>query len=453
MRRFLPFVLAAMVAFSARAAGNVPEERKLPKSGGSYTLVLPARYKDLKLCDVLVALHGAGDTAANYARVWQQWMGERETILAVPEAGTAAGPGFTWSTGDLARVIETVEDVTANFRVDKRRIYLNGHSAGCAVGFHFLSKNPEIFAGFGGTAHGIQQGLVNEKELVAAAAKTVIYYAVGKKDPNHAIFQDTVDRLTKMKFIFKAEDPDIGHTVTAEEAKAMFAFFDSVTDKAGQEKLTRAKKYIEEKKWKEAEKLLDETGTGVGLAARQAREILEALRKDWEEKLTAAKVFPGPEAVRALNELAREYPGASIEASARAAANAMAADPAVAALVAEDEKKAREKEAEGALAKAVALEAEKRLVPALREYERVVKTYAGTTSADKAKAAAERLAALPEVKSEVQEVEAKKLYSMAENYLVNNARDRARGMFEEISKKYPDCQSGKKAAKRLAEMP
>lgn len=443
---------ALILAAALGVLAGETQKRDLPQSKGSYVLTLPKGHDPKKVYDLVVALHGAGDTAENFSHFWQGQVAGRETILAVPEASSKMGPGFTWSSEDLDRVVETVEDAVKNFGADRKRILLSGHSAGCAIGFYIVSKKPDFFACFGGVAHGVQQGLVNEKELEKAADTTAIYYAVGTKDQNHAIYQKTVDLLTKMKFNLRHEDPDIPHTITPEEAKHMLEHFDATADKLGQARLAEAKKQVAAKSWGAAETALSQVAAGKGPSAAEARTLLEGLRGEWTPKLAAAKALPGPDALEALRKLQGELPGTSVAGEAKAVAEAIASDPKTAQLAAQRKQEALEAKAREAFEKAEALEKAAKLPQALAAFEGGLKEYALTGSKARFDAAVARLKADPKVGAAIQQDEALKLLNRAENLIRNEALGEAKELLLEIAQKFPDCDAGKRAKEQAAKM-
>lgn len=235
-------VLIALCLARAEAAGG-PQKRDLPRSKGHYFLVLPPKHDAKKSYDLIVALHGMGDTAENFARAIASMSRDRETIVAAPEgsAEIQVAPnrkGYSWTSGDLARIEETVADATKNFGADPQRVLLLGFSAGCAIGFLAIAQKPDLFTTYAGLSMAIQPDLkITDEQLKAAAKRTSVYYMVGRKDPNHRVYQATADRLAKCGFKLKNEDPDIGHQCTPEVVKNALAFFDeTVAAKAGEKK-------------------------------------------------------------------------------------------------------------------------------------------------------------------------------------------------------------------------
>jgi poly(3-hydroxybutyrate) depolymerase len=226
----------AFLALAANASA-VMTERKVTATGKvPYILVLPDNYDSKKSHDLIVPLHGAGDSAANLAQVWSPVVTKRgNTIVAVPQGSIGQGAAFTWNSTDAPRILEVVEHVLKNYSVDPKCVLLTGFSAGCGMGFIVIAQKPELFALFGGIAGAIPPQFPIQN-LKNAAGKVPIYYAVGTQDGNNAgVFTPTVNALRKMGFEVKGEQPNCGHTLRAEEVKSMLAFFDSLK-KQGHEK-------------------------------------------------------------------------------------------------------------------------------------------------------------------------------------------------------------------------
>lgn len=433
---------------STFAAHDAPQKKELADGKGSYILVLPKGHDPKKTYELIVSLHGAGDTAENYARCWTSWLGNREAILAVPEGSAKMGPGYSWSGEDEVRVAATVEECIKTYGADRKRVLLTGHSAGCAIGFLVLSKHPDMFACYGGTAQ-VVENFVNKKDLEKAVPNTAIYFAIGKQDPNHAFYKETVDLLTKMKFNLVTEDPDIPHTVTPEECKKMLDLFDSTADKIGQARLAEAKKQLIAKNWASAEKELSAVASGKGLSATEAGTLLDGMKKEFAAKFDAAKTLKGPDAVEALLKVEREYPGTSVATDARALADKIAADPATKDIAETRRKEALEAKALQAMKDAQAFETAGKWMQAADAYERVAKEFAESTQKSPATAAAERLKKDPRLLAARNTGDAEKLLKRANNYISNGANDEAKEILTELIEKFPDTEAAKQAKSKV----
>lgn len=454
------FVLSGSTSF----ANDAVQKRNLPKSKGKYVLILPEGYSKDKTYDLVVALHGMGDTAENFAAFWVSSLKGRDSILAVPQggravrfggcrvSGRAARTGYSWSTGDLARIAETVQDATKNFSIDPSRVLLTGFSAGCAMGFHVIAKKPGLFSCFGAVGMSIQRGMASDEELKRAAQSTSVYYAVGKRDPNHRVFKQTVARLKKVGFKVKAEDPNIGHTMTPAICKSMLAFFDASAGASSSKCLAEGKKLLEAKSFGDAEKALSKAASGTGEAATEARQLLAAIRKKFQEKSEKAKALPGPDAVAELRKIAEKYAGLSCAAEARKLADTIAASPETQKLAAERKQRALETEAQTALEKASALEKKGALPKALAAFLEVGKRFGNTAAGAKAREGAARVEKAPKYIAFKRKREAEKLMRQAENFLRNRMEAEAKAILDQVVEKYPETDAGERAKAKVKGM-
>ena len=446
-------VLAFLFILCGAAWGAERQRRDLPKCKDQYVLILPKGHAAGKTYDLVVALHGAGDNAENFANFWQPQVAGRETVLAVPQGGSKQGAGANWNTGDLDKVVEVVEDCAKNFGVDPKRVLLTGHSAGCCIGFHIISKRPELFACFGGTANAVQKQVVDLKEFEKAADKVAIYYAVGKQDPNYPAYARNVELFKRLKFNFVAEDPDVGHTVTPDECKKMLELFDSTADRAGRARLAEIQKLLAARSWAAAEKGLTELAAGKGAVAADAHTALETLHKDMLSKFDAARSLPGPEAVMALKQFSQDYAGTALAAEALKFSEQIARDPKTAELAQQKKKDAAAAQAQEAFDKAETLEKSGKPGPALEAYGRVSVEFPDTPAKTKAEAAVARMKADPKTGLSIQQAEAEKLLRQAENLLRNQMAADAKQLFQEIAAQYPATEAGKKAKEKAAALP
>ena len=440
-----------LTSCGAYCAFEEPQKRELPDGKGQYMLVLPKGHDPKKSCDLIVAMHGAGDTAENFARCLVSWIGNRDIILAVPEASQKAGPGYTWASTDEAKVAALVDECVKTCGADRKRVMLIGFSAGCGMGFYVVSKHPDTFACYG-AAGMVVEPFVNKKELEKAAATTAIYFAIGKQDPNHPVYKETADLLARLKFNLVTEEPDIGHTLTPEECKKMLELFDSTADKIGQQRLADAKKFLAARNFGSAENALAAVAAGKGPSAVEAAALLENLKKEFVGKLDAAKALKGPDAVEAFQKIEKEYPGTTVAAEANTLAEAVAKDPATKEITDTRRREAMEAKAQDALKAAQSLETAGKLIPALDAYERMSKDFADSALKPKVQESVERLKKDPRLLAAKNSGESEKLLKRADNFLRNGADDEAKELLAEVIQKFPDTDAAKTAKSKVAGM-
>jgi feruloyl esterase len=108
---------------------------------------------------LVVALHGCGQTAAAYGveAGWWQLAEELGFALLAPEQKAVNNPGtcFDWfnpedisrDSGEAASVAAMVRQMVGTHRLDSRRVFITGLSAGGAMTSAMLATYPELFAG------------------------------------------------------------------------------------------------------------------------------------------------------------------------------------------------------------------------------------------------------------------------------------------------------------------
>jgi poly(hydroxyalkanoate) depolymerase family esterase len=107
---------------------------------------------------LVVALHGCGQTAADYDRGtgWSHLADRHGFVVVFPEQQTANNPKrcFSWfqpedigrDLGEARSIHEMVEHAIANFRIDHQRVFITGLSAGGAMAGVMLATYPEVYA-------------------------------------------------------------------------------------------------------------------------------------------------------------------------------------------------------------------------------------------------------------------------------------------------------------------
>ena len=121
-----------------RVAASTPPLTVLPeKAGGDGPRPL------------IIALHGFGDTAANYPRAWGPAAEDFGAILVVPNGPRPVGNGRGWGSVDEAdAVVEAALDYAREtFEVDWDRVVLTGFSQGGFMAMALGTRHPDLFVG------------------------------------------------------------------------------------------------------------------------------------------------------------------------------------------------------------------------------------------------------------------------------------------------------------------
>lgn len=159
---------AATLLMAAIACGTVdpPEEEERPPPertvfGGDrpVTLQVPEDYDHRRPTPLIVLLHGysaSGLLQTVYLGLDQ--LAEWENVLLVAPDGTLdqagnrfwnateACCGFGSSVDDVAYLRELVEDIAAEYNVDRGRVYLVGHSNGGFMSYRLACEHADLFA-------------------------------------------------------------------------------------------------------------------------------------------------------------------------------------------------------------------------------------------------------------------------------------------------------------------
>lgn len=119
-----------------------------------YRVYIPASYDKEKEYPVVVALHGGGNRGTDncsqleqlQAQIWvdKQLTGEIEDVIVVAPQQHPKYGFFL----DSNCVMDVLDDVEANYSVDKNRIYLTGTSMGGMGSWSTAAAHPDRFAAF-----------------------------------------------------------------------------------------------------------------------------------------------------------------------------------------------------------------------------------------------------------------------------------------------------------------
>ncbi|MGZ3422781.1 MAG: alpha/beta hydrolase family esterase [Polyangiales bacterium] len=188
-------------------------------TGMSYVSYVPASYDKTKASPLLLALHGAGDTAANYlAAIWKSNADARNFIVLAPDGSSALGSGNTWNTSDGDNILATLDDLEACYSIDTKRVVIDGFSAGGIFAYAIGLQVAEQFSGISIASSNLGSAeALSGMSLLPAKWKIPVSHHHGTTDMNFPI--DTAragrDKLIGAGHVVHWHEFDGGHTTTA----------------------------------------------------------------------------------------------------------------------------------------------------------------------------------------------------------------------------------------------
>lgn len=139
-------------------AKSLREQTAFGSNPGNLRMMVHAPKQASEPPALVVALHGCGQSAAEYARGsgWSTLADRYGFYVVYPEQQPSNNPNtcFTWFLpGDTARgqgeassIHEMVEHAVAKFGVDRKKVFVTGLSAGGAMTSVMLATYPEVFS-------------------------------------------------------------------------------------------------------------------------------------------------------------------------------------------------------------------------------------------------------------------------------------------------------------------
>lgn len=182
---------------------------------------------------LVVGIHGRGDTAEGFARVWEAF-GRPRPVFAVPEAPypllfSGGKMGWSWdfpsqdrrlwarADPEVARyVLAVVREVRASREVGG--VYLLAHSQGVAYAFMAMAEEPGGVRGVIAFAGVLPGEMLPDAALARAAAVTRVFIAHGLQDEAIGIASSrkAKERLARLGFEVTLREFEGGHTIPAE---------------------------------------------------------------------------------------------------------------------------------------------------------------------------------------------------------------------------------------------
>lgn len=166
-RQTLTFLLISLLSLSTTKLYAFQEDYISTLYGArSFLLHLPKNYQSHKTYPLIVALHGClqgANSFAGGARL-KEYADRHQAILIVPSQSMIANPYKCWNwffpvnqdrSGEPALVVEMINKMKEQYKIDQRRVYAMGMSAGAGIANTLANCYPELFRAIGGH-HGIQ---------------------------------------------------------------------------------------------------------------------------------------------------------------------------------------------------------------------------------------------------------------------------------------------------------
>ena len=172
----LLFLLLTCVS-SASAKDDITKQ--LNTSQGrerAYYLYVPPTAKEP--APLIVMLHGSNRTGVTLVEKWKDYAKKEGIIIAGPDASNLRGWGSPQDGPDYLR--DLVEELKSKYPINRRRVYLFGHSAGASFALHMSLMESQYFAATAIHAGALSKQDMNLIEL--AKRKIPISIQVGDSD-------------------------------------------------------------------------------------------------------------------------------------------------------------------------------------------------------------------------------------------------------------------------------
>jgi poly(hydroxyalkanoate) depolymerase family esterase len=161
-----------------------------PEGGRSYDVYVPAGLRRRTAAPLVVLLHGCGQTPAEFADATRFTAAADRNgfLLAVPHQQTRHHPQRCWRWYDaahqrrgagepavIAGIVAQVAAEETRWRVDQRRVYVAGISAGAAMALTVAAAYPDVFAAVGAhSAPAYRSSSGPAQALAAMGARTEV---------------------------------------------------------------------------------------------------------------------------------------------------------------------------------------------------------------------------------------------------------------------------------------
>src|SRR6266436_512069 len=182
MKRFLPVFCAILFLVPAIAAEPKIRKEKIESEGKSrtYYLLVPETASTEHPAPLLVVLHGSNRNGLSLVEKWKDLAVKEGIFLVGPDAINSEGWNMPRDGPEFLH--DLISDLNAKYPIDRRRMYLFGHSAGATFALYMSLHESEYFA-----ATAIHAGALHKEDT------SLMDY--GKRKIPIAIFVGTRDQF------------------------------------------------------------------------------------------------------------------------------------------------------------------------------------------------------------------------------------------------------------------
>lgn len=196
--------LLAIVAISCSlaltlSADDIARRNLKAIAGRTYVLYVPPSPHAGERFPLLITLHGSGRNGRSLVEKWRPIAKQERIVVVGPDALNRQGWQFPADGPDALYFL--VDEIASELPIDKRRLYVFGHSAGAVFGLSMALLESEYFA-----AVSIHAGALNapnpETLLKSATRKIPFQIQIGTQDPLFplSVVRATRDRLEAAGF-------------------------------------------------------------------------------------------------------------------------------------------------------------------------------------------------------------------------------------------------------------
>ena len=214
---------------SSQQTGSFDVQIQFMGEDRTLSMYVPEDYNADNSYNLLLGLHGSGDTSSNYRNAliqhykWNEFI--TNTIFIFPDGGSDISSDFYSPEGDNEIIIEALNYAMSNYNINTDEVILQGFSLGGRSALKFGLENYEMFKGLMLNTPAIQSMHDLNNNPIASlvfkyenADKIPIAINVGEEDSylniNSKLFLELIKHKGITEFI---SVPEMGHTITSKD--------------------------------------------------------------------------------------------------------------------------------------------------------------------------------------------------------------------------------------------
>ena len=215
-------------ALSTPSTGTAEVVRVERDGQTNYDVYLPEGFAPDQSYPLLVAFHWSTGRSSSMLKLWRKAADRYGVILALPNSRYR----MKWIKSDAVATVDMISQVSANYPIDKKRIYATGFSAGANFAYRMMATRPGIFSAVGPFGGRFQHKKGELERLDPTKTRMCIFHGRRDRTIKYKYAVKAANTLTRAGFKVRTRSYNQGHWLRRDYAETMWQCLDRRQDKS-----------------------------------------------------------------------------------------------------------------------------------------------------------------------------------------------------------------------------